>query len=174
YLDESGHPADAAQRHLVLAGLSVFERLGYFLSLEIDRIAARFNAATPAAIELHAGPMFQGRGMWKTVPLADRLAAMTDALGVLARAPGGLRLFGIAVHKASYPDDPMHVAFEQICSRFDMFLMRRFRADDAQRGMIIFDKSTYESALQSLTADFRTSGHRYGVVRNLAEVPLFL
>ncbi len=174
YLDESGHPEDAAQRHFVLAGLSVFERLGYFVSAEIDRIAARFNPANPTAIELHAAPMLQGRGIWKTIPQAARMAALTDALEVVARSPAGLRLFGVAIHKASYPGDPMHRAFEQVCSRFDMFLMRRFRADDVQRGMIIFDKSTYESALQSLTTDFRTSGHRYGVVRNLAEVPLFL
>ncbi|MBL8833332.1 MAG: DUF3800 domain-containing protein [Rhodospirillales bacterium] len=114
YLDESGHPADNAQRHLVLAGLSVFERQGYFLSREIDRIAARFDAAAPTKIELHAAPMLQGRGIWKAVPLADRMAALFDALDVIARAPESLRLFAVAVHKASYDADPMHVAFEAV------------------------------------------------------------
>ncbi len=39
---------------------------------------------------------------------------------------------------------------------------------------MIFDKSTYETAIQGLARDFRTIGHTWGVLRNLAEVPLFI
>lgn len=38
----------------------------------------------------------------------------------------------------------------------------------------MFDKATYETEVQSLATDFRTFGHRFGVIRNLSEVPLFL
>ena len=68
----------------------------------------------------------------------------------------------------------VEVAFEQLASRFDQYLMRLHRKGDTQRGIIIFDKSTYEASLQSLATDFRTVGHRWGVIRNFAEVPLFL
>lgn len=158
----------------MLAGVSIFERQAFFLSRKLDAIAARFDARNPSGVELHGSPMLQGRGLWKSYVRAERTAAIADALAEAANWSNGLRLFGVAIHKASYPDDPMHLGFEQVCSRFDMFLKRRYREADAQRGMIIFDKSTYEGALQSLTADFRTSGHRYGILRNLAEVPLFL
>ena len=40
--------------------------------------------------------------------------------------------------------------------------------------MIIFDKSTYETTIQALATDFRTIGHSWGIIRNFAEVPLFL
>lgn len=70
--------------------------------------------------------------------------------------------------------NPIELAFEQIASRFDHFLMRLHKTGDSQRGIIIFDKSTYESTIQSLATDFRTVGHTWGVLRNLAEVPLFL
>ena len=52
--------------------------------------------------------------------------------------------------------------------------MRLHKANDTQRGIIIFDKATYKSTIQNLATDFRTIGHEWGVVRNLSEVPLFL
>jgi hypothetical protein len=52
--------------------------------------------------------------------------------------------------------------------------MRLHKSGDSQRGLIIFDKSTYETTIQNLATDFRTIGHTWGVLRNLAEVPLFL
>ncbi len=56
-----------------------------------------------------------------------------------------------------------------------MFLQRQFtRNNDRQRGLIIFDKASYETPLQSLASRFRSTGHRFGKVRNLSEVPLFL
>ena len=72
------------------------------------------------------------------------------------------------------PRDPVEVAFEQLASRFDKYLMRLHRNRDTQRGIIIFDKSTYETTIQSLATDFRTIGYTWGVISNLSEVPLFL
>jgi hypothetical protein len=55
-----------------------------------------------------------------------------------------------------------------------MYLKRLHRRNDPHRGIIVFDKSTYESTIQGLATDFRTIGYTWGVLRNLAEVPLFL
>ncbi|WP_302850064.1 DUF3800 domain-containing protein [Sphaerospermopsis torques-reginae] len=52
--------------------------------------------------------------------------------------------------------------------------MRLHKHKNTQRGIIIFDKSTYETTIQSLAIDFRTIGYQWGVIRNFAEVPLFL
>ena len=68
----------------------------------------------------------------------------------------------------------MEVAFEQLSSRFDQFLLRLHRQNDTQRGINIFDKSTYEATIQTLATDFRTIGHTWGILRNLSEVPLFI
>jgi hypothetical protein len=57
---------------------------------------------------------------------------------------------------------------------FDYYLTRLHKSGDTQRGLIIFDKSTYESTIQSLASDFRTIGHKWGLIRNFSEVPLFL
>jgi hypothetical protein len=72
------------------------------------------------------------------------------------------------------PRDPVEVTFEQLASRFDKYLMRLHRNGDTHRGIIIFDKSTYETTIQALATDFRTIGYTWGVIRNFSEVPLFL
>ncbi len=45
--------------------------------------------------------------------------------------------------------------------------------DDQQRGVVVIDRTRYERRLQTLASDFRITGHRWGKMRNLAEVPLF-
>lgn len=52
--------------------------------------------------------------------------------------------------------------------------MRMHKRGDTQRGIVVFDKASYETTIQSLATDFRTLGHGQGIIRNLAEVPLFL
>ena len=45
---------------------------------------------------------------------------------------------------------------------------------DTQRGIIILDKSTYETTLQKLAIKFRTRGTRWGSIQSLADTPLFI
>lgn len=175
YLDDSGSPADASQQYFVLAGISVFERQGHWLSERLDAVAARFNPADPGSIELHGSPMLKGSKFWRSVPRAERIQAMTDALGVIASSHVSNRIFGVAVRKAAIsPRDPVDYAFEQVCSRFDQYLMRLYKAGDAQRGIIVLDKSAREAAIQNLAIDFKKNGHSWGILRNMAEVPVFL
>lgn len=177
YLDESGSPSDPHQEYFILAGLSIFERQGYWISQELDKIAARFNLAEPQSIELHGSPMLQGRDGWKVHGLNSRLEAMRDALSVFSKSHVSNRLFAAVISKSkSYPRDPLEYAFEQVCSRFDQYLMRLHRHNDTQRGVIICDRTTVqnEKGLQSLISNFREVGHRWGILRNLSEVPLFI
>lgn len=175
YVDESGAITDPNQSYFVLAGFSIFERQGYWLSNQLDAIAARFNPADPASIELHGNPMLVGKGRWRGYPKADREQAIEDILRIFATSHPSNRLFASVVKKAVVsPHDPVEVAFEQLASRFDQYLMRLHRSGDTQRGLIVFDKSTYETTIQALARDFRTLGHSWGVIRNFAEVPLFL
>lgn len=175
YLDESGHSIDTAQKHFVLAGFSIFERQGFWFEQQLDQIARRFNPADPKTIELHGCPIFQGRGFWRKIPLKDRIDAISDALSVLANSHIQNRVFCSVVDKSCIAGaDPVEYCFEQVISRFDYFLRRCFLNGDPQRGLLIFDKSTYEKTLQSLAINFRSSGHSWGKLQNIAEVPLFL
>lgn len=175
YIDESGSVPDPNQAYFVLAGFCTFERQGYWIAQELDKIASRFDPANPSSMELHGSPMLKGKGKWRNHPKADREQAMLDALQVLRDSHPSNRVFASVVLKSRVsPDDPVEFVFEQLASRFDRYLMRLHKSGDTQRGIIIFDKSTYETTIQTLATDFRTIGYTWGVIRNLSEVPLFL
>ncbi|MCA3538976.1 MAG: DUF3800 domain-containing protein [Rhodobacter sp.] len=120
--------------------------------------------------------MLPGKGVWRSVK--DRPARRTAICKALATSHdlrGHWALFGVAVEKAALAgQDPVEFAFEQIVARFDTFLKRQFHRGNPQRGLIILDKSTMETRLQTLARDFRKNGHRWGVLSNLADVPMFV
>jgi hypothetical protein len=179
YLDESGTVSDPGQKFFILAGLSVFERSTHWLERDLDEIAKRFvrGADTSRDIELHGSPMRTGQKVWRGFPVADRLQAIKDALSLIqTHCPRDVRIFAVALNKENHSgQDIAEVAFTQACSRFDQFLMRLYRSkNDAQRGLIVFDKSNAENRIQTLARDFKYEGHTFGVTRNYAEVPVFL
>jgi hypothetical protein len=174
YADESGTVQDASQQYFVLAGFCVFERQCYWLGEELEKIAARFDAADTASVELHGSPMLSGKKKWRHYPKEQREQAIQDALRLINSHPSN-RVFASVIRKAAVsPNDPVEVAFEQLASRFDYYLRRLHKSDNSQRGLMIFDKSTYETTLQALATGFRTEGHTWDKIRNFAEVPLFL
>jgi hypothetical protein len=179
YLDDSGSAPNLTEEFLVLGGVAVFERRIHFITEELDNLAARFDPTNPGSVEFHASAEFSGKvPPWNT--LKDKPArqkVIKDVLGVLADDRYGTNAFAVAVHKPSFPNsDPMQMAFEELCNRFDIFLKAQNSQLDQhrqQRGMIVIDESAYETTLQKLARDFRKFGTRWGVTRNLAEVPLF-
>lgn len=176
YADEAGTTTDPTQRFFVLAGISVFERQSYWVSEQMDNIAARFNPDDPNSVELHGSPMLNGQKFWRQFSVPERIKAIKDCLESFAKSHVTNNIFGCVIRKSVVePKDPVEVAFEQLASRFDYYLKRLHRKEgNSQRGIIIFDKSTYETTIQHLAADFRKIGHSWNIIRNFAEVPLFI
>ncbi|WP_149240829.1 DUF3800 domain-containing protein [Dyadobacter sp. 32] len=175
YADESGSSTTASQTHFVLAGISLFERQGWWISKSLDALAREIDPAEPDRIEFHGNPMFGGKGVWRKISKEDRCRYIREALQIFAQSNRSNRIFACVVDKSKIsPEDPVYFTFEQLASRFDHYLTRLHKDENSQRGIIIFDKSTYEETLQGLATDFRTFGHKWGVLKNLSEVPLFL
>jgi hypothetical protein len=174
YLDDSGSVGNAADRHLILAGVAVFERLPYWFSERLDVIARAISPELWQDLEFRGSDIFSGRKRWRKIRRNERENAYGDALMILGRS-SQVRLFGAAIHKAAIsPEDPMEYAFEQLISRFDRFLSRLHRRNNTQRGIVILDKSSYETSLQRLAREFRLDGHRWGQLHNIGETPLFV
>ena len=163
-----------------MAGVAVHETAIFHVIRELDEVVARhlhFDAAEIAQIELHGNELRTGRKYWRRIPREVRASLMNDALAVLlGPSQRNLRAFGIILDKVAVsPEDPVEHAFEQLCSRFDHFLKRRYRqTGQPQRGLLVLDEDKYERPLQILARDYRTGGTRWGNLRNLAEVPLFV
>ncbi|WP_233079207.1 DUF3800 domain-containing protein [Rheinheimera soli] len=178
YIDESGSVADPNQQYFVLAGVSIFETKTHWVEQTLNTVAESFNVQDPWSVELHGSPMRSGREGWKAHALLDRLSALDKVLqdAVVAHHGRSLRLFGAVVKKSALVGvDPVEHAFEQLVSRFDLFLKRVYQKyDDPQRGLMILDKSSTEMRIQNLAREFKYSGHTWGQTKNYAEVPVFL
>lgn len=176
YLDESGHPNDPGTEFFVMAGFAVFERSTHWLESKINPIAARFRPQNPFAIEFHGSPMYSAKGDWAGIAPVDRIQAVVDILTLLHNRQLQLRVFASVIEKSTMPQDQiLHRSFEAIAHQFDQYLADMWvRRRDAQRGLVVCDKASYEQKLQALSSLFKHQGHALGRLRNFAEVPLFL
>ena len=176
YLDDAGSAGNPNEDYLVLGGVSIYEAQAHWFTQELDQLAATIDPGDPYSVEFHASEIFSRRTRpWKGMSREEAQGVIKAVLGVLKRSYGTARAFACAIHKASYPNrDPVELAFEDLCSRFDMYLNRLRAEGDRQRGILILDESTQETTLQRMSKEFRTLGTRWGVIRNLAETPLFV
>ncbi len=177
YIDDSGSVGNPDEAFFILGGVAIFERRLFHLVTAVDEVVRGFNLGDPHDIELHASPMYSGHGLWHSIARADREKMLHAALGTILDPQTSLRLFAVAVDKrAISPRDPVAVAFEEISNRFNLSLQRLNDRGpgESQKGLIIMDESDYEGPLQALARHFRINGTRWGHLRNLAEVPLFV
>jgi hypothetical protein len=108
-------------------------------------------------------------------PINEARGLLKSVLQVAASSYETTRRFACAIHKKSFPAaDPVELAFEDLCRRFDYFLSRRRQQGDQQRSMIILDKTTRETSLQRLSREFRKVGTRWGSLKNIADTPFFV
>ena len=179
YVDESGSVVDPAQDYFALSGIAVFERGIFHLERAVDNLVAAWGLGSdPNQIEIHGSPMYQGSGIWRKQPRADRERMMNEALGML-RGQRSIRAFGVAMHKSAIADsdDPVLFAFEEICIRFDRFLIRiRRRAGirERQPGLVLLDESQHKAKLQLHAQYLRDHGTRWGRILNLPQMPVFV
>lgn len=126
-------------------------------------------------VEFHAAEIFSGKKFpWNQFKeKKDRIQIILDVLRVLDRAYSEIVLFAYAVHKSSFPnEDPVVMAYEDLASRFNIYIEN---IQNSQRGLIILDKTSYETGLQNLALSIRRSGNRWGQqLRGIVEVPLFV
>ncbi|HVA15438.1 MAG TPA: DUF3800 domain-containing protein [Stellaceae bacterium] len=177
YVDDSGDAENPKERHFVLGGVAVFERGLYHVIKAADNCVAGFGLGDADDIELHGSPMYAGRDFWRSVrDRATREKLITSALNTL-HGHRSIRLFAVVVDKAAAsPRDPVSLAFEEMCNRFNLFLARlndRSSPEQGQRGLIVMDEMKHEKPLQMLARKYRAHGGSWGHFRNLAEVPLF-
>lgn len=178
YLDDSGSTRNPAEEYFVLGGICVPEPSVRWLSHQLEELAREINPADPRAVEFHASEIYSGRKTpWDRFNKSARADTIKRVLLTLQQAHADVVTFAWAVHKPSFPNtDPVLKAFEELSSRFDLYLNRGASDNIVKhRGLIVLDKSSYEDSLQDLAAKFRAEGNRWGsYLRNICEVPLFV
>lgn len=177
YLDDSGSPDNKNEQYFVLGGICLPETSVRWLSHQIETIAEKYSLGNPNQVEFHAAEIFRGKiPPWdKIKDKKDRVKIIQEVLCVLQSAYSETVLFAYVIHKKSFSgEDPVIKAYENLASRFNTYLENRSNSSP-NKGLIILDKSSYETGLQNLALEIRHSGNRWGQqLRNIVEVPLFV
>ena len=178
YLDESGVHREAS--YFVLAGLAVFEREIYWYAQDLDALQKRYFPTISEPIEFHASILRQAKTEEMPEPFnqlqSGQQRDLISDIYQIIRARRGF-LFGIAIEKAwCVNEDPYERAFEDLTSRFDLFLKRKNTQTDEgeQRGIIAAAESSYRRNLEVLGEKFRGGSTRWGQLRTISDVPFFL
>lgn len=160
---------------MVLGGLAVFETTVYHLSTELDKLALSIDPINPNSVEFHASEIFSRRtAPWAKMSKSEAQGVIKAVLKIVANSNNSTTAFACAIHKSSYVEDGLKLAFEDLCQRFDIYLTRMNAEGDRQKGLLILDDSSYETTLQELATNFRKSGTQWGNLKHLAETPLFV
>ena len=173
YADEAGTHADSV--YFVLAGLAVFERETYFLSQDMDEIAQRYFPAESAEVELHSSALTAREKRltppYDSLTFSQRLELRMEVIQLIADSRA--KLFAVAIEKSSVDEEPYDRALEEMVNRFDLMLNRLYQMGDQQRGIIVMAESSYRENIHRLAKRIWTEGHRWGEMRNIADVPFF-
>ncbi len=186
YVDESGDPGLNGSRYLLLGGAALFEGQWARSKDLLDEVRVTCTpTAKPVPRELHFKDIRQGLDEYRGWSEAQRGAIIASACNV-ARGflPSELRFFVAFADKAEWlganpgltGDDLYAVLFEELCSRFDLFLRRRYASGAPSKGMVIVDphKEALSKALRANHAAQRVQGNRWSRVYNLIETLFFL
>jgi len=161
YLDDSGNPDDAADKHFVLGGCALFERQTYYLRNNLEGIQ-QIYFPNEQPVPLHASKIRSGTGFWRTLSEDTRKGVIEDiGNAILNTRHPGLVLFATVVRKdaACHGTDAVRLATEDLCKRFDIFLMRRANEhDDRQRGLLVFSQGKYDQRSKLWVKEFRSLG----------------
>ncbi len=182
YLDESGITSESS--NFVLAGLAVFEREIHWFSQDADQLQIKYFPEETATVHFHATVLHTRDGNrvdppWDRLNSAQRQALKNDIYDVIRMRRGVV--FGCVIEKhlaEARGIDPYQHAFEDLVSRFDMFMSRVNRiaaAEDKeeQRGLIVLAESTYEKTLGLLAQRLKKEGTRWGLLHNVTDIPFF-
>jgi hypothetical protein len=177
YVDESGSPSGwNDQENFVLGAVAVHEGQVRRLSEELGKVQRQFFPLIQVPIEFHASHIRGGKACFRSIG-KDQQAALLDALyNIIANAGfPSLIAFITAIHVTAVqtPNQALHDCLEDICERFNTFLVREHKAGYTNKGIMIVDRSGRETAIRRLMADFERHGTSRGYLGNIIDVPYF-
>jgi hypothetical protein len=185
YVDESGDPGQAGSRYLILGAAALFE--GKWLPVERDlrQLIDKYFPAGAKPSEIHMSDLRKGKKEFRFLSVAQRRALINDFCQLAQNLlPTELVMFSVIADKPHWfaanlgktGDDLYAEMFEDLSSRFDLFLRRRYAENAPSKGIIIADphKPSLSDALRTNQRIYQRHGHRWDVLYNLVETVFFL
>jgi Protein of unknown function (DUF3800) len=187
YVDESGDPGlgGRGSKHLLLGAALLFEGRWVHAKTEINTLLTKYFPTAPRPRELHCTEIRRGRNECSRLTWQQR-RDLLDEFCQLATAmlDVELRMFTVVYDKAWWAarnpgrtGSELYVeAFENLVSRVDLFLRRRYAEGRPSKGLFVVDPHTTDlsTALKGALAGFQDGGTRWANIFNVIETVMFL
>lgn len=177
YLDESGVPNGwQDQNHFILGGVAVHEGQVAGLANKLDDIQESYFGSLQIPIEFHAGDMKSGNGRWRKIQEETRERMLNEVYDVIGSAAfPTLVAFATALHISKAIDsetENIRATFEDVCLRFNTFLMRQHKWGNPNKGLLIIDDA-HRKHYKDLINTFRRDGVKGTYIGNIVDIPYF-
>ena len=162
-----------------MAGVSVYETNIYWAVDQLDQLQNEYFPEIKESLLFHATSLRGRRN--DTIPppfnQVDRKSRM-EILDKLYEVSLNIRgtFFAVVVEKEflSEGEDPYERALEDMLSRFDQFLSRRYRErGDRVKGLIVIADSNYRERLEVVARQLALEGTRWHEIRDIVDIPFF-
>lgn len=177
YVDESGSPDGwGVHDNFILAGVAVHEGQVRLLSKELDAVQERFFPNISLPLELHAAHIHHGKDRFRKMAESQQVELLESAYDVLTNSHfPNLIAFITAIHVSAVtsPVQALADCLEDICQRFNTFLVRQYKAGHKDKGLMIVDRSGREARFREIMAAFERDGTKNGYLGNITDVPYF-
>ena len=178
YLDEAGDfNSWQNQNCAVLGGVAVHEGQLERISILVDQVQAKWFPGITLPLEFHASAIRAGKDRFRSFTPADRALMLSDLFGLLSKEQfPQLVAFATAIDVSAVktPTQALGDTFEDVCQRFNTFLVRGFGKGIKNKGLLVIDHSSYsEPIYRDLISRFRSTGTRYGYLHNIVDTPFF-
>jgi hypothetical protein len=176
YLDESGVANGwNVQKHYVLAGVAVFEGQIHRITSALDAIQEKYFPNISIPISFHATEIRRGKKQFKDFTPTIRQNILKDVYTVISntRFPNLIAFAtGIHISAVTSPEQVRSDTLEDVCSRFNTFLIRQHKVGKPSKGLLIIDRNRAEEYRQ-LVNDFKIGGTKSGYIDNIVDIPYF-
>ena len=176
YLDESGDPNSwQSQTCYVIGGVAVHEGQVHGLSSQLDNLQSKYFPGIQIPIPFHATEIRRGKGHFKGFLPDFRNQILGDVYAVIGNAGfPNLVVFATAIDisAARNPTQARRDVFEDVCEKFNGFLVHQYRRGNPVKGLLLIDENR-EAEYRELLSDFRRGGTTHGYLGNVIDIPYF-
>jgi hypothetical protein len=176
YLDESGDPHSwGSYSNFTLGGVAIHEGQIRNFADQLDTIQGSFFPGISVPIPFHASAIRAGKGQFNSLGATRKEELLHAIYQVMQKSKfPNLTAFATTAH-ISYVQDPeqvLHDVFQDVCQRFNTFLMLFAKYGKPEKGLLIIDRA-HEDHYRRLIAEFQKSGTEYGYLGNIVDIPYF-
>lgn len=155
--------------------MAIFEAQIWKLSTELDNIQNKYFPGISYPIAFHASETRRGKGHFDNLKPEIRNNMLIEVCNVISSSVFPNLVAFATVVDISAVESPLQVrrlTLEDICARFNTFLIRQHKAKRPNRGLLIIDRNR-EGDYRSLMADFKRDGVKSGYLDNIVDIPYF-